>query len=72
MDANSAHQLAETFKAFRDPTRVRLLALIAAHSDGEACVCELTDPTGLSQPTVSHHLKRLADARLITREQRDR
>jgi ArsR family transcriptional regulator, arsenate/arsenite/antimonite-responsive transcriptional repressor len=49
---------------------VRLLSLIAAHADGEACVCDLTDPVGLSQPTVSHHLKQLGEAGLVTREQR--
>lgn len=66
----AAEALARVFKALGDPTRVRLLSLIAAHAGAEACVCELTDPVGLSQPTVSHHLKQLADAGLITREQR--
>jgi ArsR family transcriptional regulator, arsenate/arsenite/antimonite-responsive transcriptional repressor len=55
-----------------DPTRVRLLSLIAAHAGGEACICDLTDPVGLSQPTVSHHMKQLTDAGLVTREQRGR
>ena len=68
----AAEHLARVFKALGDPTRVRLLSLIAAHSDGEACVCDLIDPVGLSQPTVSHHLKQLVDAGLITREQRGR
>lgn len=72
VDVESAERLAQVFKALGDPTRVRLLSLIAAHSDGEACVCDLTDPVGLSQPTVSHHLKQLVDAGLITREQRGR
>lgn len=67
---DAAERLARVFKALGDPTRVRLLSLIAAHTDGEACVCDLTDPVGLSQPTVSHHLKQLAEAGLITREQR--
>ena len=49
---------------------MRLLSLIAANADSEACVCDLTEPVGLSQPTVSHHLKQLVDAGLITREQR--
>jgi ArsR family transcriptional regulator len=70
LDANAAEALAGIFKALGDPTRVRLLSLIAAHADGEACVCDLTDPVGLSQPTVSHHLKQLVEAGLITREQR--
>lgn len=65
-----AHRLARMFKALGDPTRVRLLSMIAAQSGGEACVCDLTEPVGLSQPTVSHHMKRLVDAGLVTREQR--
>jgi ArsR family transcriptional regulator len=70
LDTDQAHQLARVFKALGDPTRVLLLSMIAAHDGGEACVCELTDPVGLSQPTVSHHLKQLVDAGLISREQR--
>jgi ArsR family transcriptional regulator len=72
MDHDAAERIARIFKALGDPTRVRLLSLIAAHADGEACVCDLTDPVGLSQPTVSHHLKQLVDAGLITRDQRGR
>src|SRR5699024_6233712 len=52
-----AQQLARMFKALGDPTRVRLLSMITAQSGGEACVCNLTEPVGLSQPTVSHHMK---------------
>lgn len=55
------------------PARDRAVAavmLIAAHDGGEACVCDLTDPVGLSQPTVSHHLKQLVETGLVTREQR--
>jgi ArsR family transcriptional regulator len=65
-----AERLARVFKALGDPTRVRLLSLIAAHEDGEACICDLTDPVGLSQPTVSHHMRQLVDAGLLSREQR--
>lgn len=65
-----AQELARMFKALGDPTRVRLLSMIAAQSDGKACVCDLTEPVGLSQPTVSHHMKQLVDAGLVTREQR--
>jgi ArsR family transcriptional regulator, arsenate/arsenite/antimonite-responsive transcriptional repressor len=65
-----ADTLAIGFKALADPTRLRLIWLVAAHADAEACVCELTDPVGLSQPTVSHHLKILVDAGILTREQR--
>lgn len=72
IDTPEAVRLARIFKALGDPTRVRLVSMIAAHQDGEACVCDLTDPVGLSQPTVSHHLKQLVDAGLITRDQRGR
>jgi ArsR family transcriptional regulator, arsenate/arsenite/antimonite-responsive transcriptional repressor len=65
-----AETLAGGFRALADPTRLRLISLVAAHQDAEACVCELTDPVGLSQPTVSHHLKILVDAGILTREQR--
>ena len=70
LSLDAAERLARTFKALGDPTRVRLLSLIAAHADGEACVCDLTDPVALSQSTVSHHLKQLVEAGLLLREQR--
>lgn len=70
MTAESAQQLARTLKAIADPTRLRLLSLVAAHDGGEACVCDLTEPVGLTQPTVSHHLKILVDAGLLTRDKR--
>jgi ArsR family transcriptional regulator len=63
-------ELAGLMKALADPTRLRLLSLILAHDGGEACVCELTEPIALSQPTVSHHLKVLRDAGLVTSERR--
>lgn len=66
----AAEQLARAFKALGDPTRVRLLSLIAAAETGEACICDLTAPVGLSQPTVSHHMRQLVDAGLVTRDQR--
>jgi len=72
LTADEAERIARTFKALGDPTRVRLLSLIAASGDGEACICDLTEPVGLSQPTVSHHMKLLVDAGLATREQRGR
>jgi len=65
-----ADRLARTLKAVADPARLRLLSLVAAHEGGEACVCDLTEPVGLSQPTVSHHLKVLVDAGLLTRDKR--
>lgn len=71
-DATTAAELAVAFKALGDATRVRLLSLVAAHEGGEACVCDLVEPVGLSQPTVSHHLKILVDAGLLTREKRGR
>jgi ArsR family transcriptional regulator len=70
LDVATAERLARVFKALGDPTRVRLLSMIAAAEGGEACICDLTEPVTLSQPTVSHHMKILADAQLITREQR--
>lgn len=72
LDPVEAERLARIFKALGDPTRVRLVSLIASHADAEACVCDLTDPVGLTQPTVSHHLKQLVEAGLLTREQRGR
>lgn len=66
----AADQLAAVFKAMADPARVKLLSLIAASDAGEACVCDLTVPLGLSQPTVSHHMKLLVGAGLVEREQR--
>lgn len=70
LTAEEADRVARVFKALGDPTRVRLLSLIAAGAGGEACICDLTEPVGLSQGTVSHHMKLLADAGLVTREQR--
>ncbi len=70
LSAEDATRLATTLKAIADPARLRLLSLVAAHDGGEACVCELIEPLGLSQPTVSHHLKVLVDAGLLTREKR--
>ena len=67
-----AETLAGSLKAIADPTRLRLVSLVAAHEDQEACVCDLTEPVGLSQPTVSHHLKILVEAGILSREQRGR
>lgn len=60
-----ADRAAAVFKALGDPVRLRLLSRIAASDDGELCVCDLLD-VGVSQPTVSHHLKRLREAGLLT------
>lgn len=67
---DAADQLAKTLRALADPARLRLLSIVAAHEDAEACVCDLTEPIGLSQPTVSHHLKVLVDAGFLTRSKR--
>jgi len=72
LDDVAAEQLARVFKALGDPARVRLISMIAASIDGEACICDLTGPVGLSQPTVSHHMRLLAEAGLVTRTQRGR
>jgi ArsR family transcriptional regulator, arsenate/arsenite/antimonite-responsive transcriptional repressor len=62
--------MAQLLKALADPVRLRLVSIVAAHDGGEACVCELTEPFGLSQPTISHHLKILVDAGIFTRDKR--
>ena len=67
LDVEGANELAGAFKVLADPVRLRLLSLIAASPGGSACSCELTEPVGKSQPTVSHHLALLADAGLIER-----
>ncbi|WP_110207222.1 ArsR/SmtB family transcription factor [Nocardioides daejeonensis] len=70
--AEDAERLARMFKALGDPTRVRLLSLIAAQPEREACICDLVEPVGLSQPTVSHHMKQLVEVGIVVREQRGR
>ncbi len=67
-----AADVAATFKALSDPTRVRLVAAIAASTAGEVCICDLTEPFDLSQPTLSHHMRILIEAGLVAREQRGR
>src|SRR3954462_5282536 len=62
--------LAESFAALSDPIRLRLLSYIAASDAEEVCACELVEPSGRSQPTVSHHMKILVEAGLIEREKR--
>ncbi len=70
IDAPSAAVLAEAFKALGDPVRLRLLSLLATSEGGEVCACDLVEPVGKSQPTVSHHLKVLRDAGLVTATRR--
>jgi ArsR family transcriptional regulator len=68
LGATDADELALAFKALADPVRLRLLSLIASAPDGTACSCDLEEPVGKTQSTVSHHLSLLADAGLITKE----
>jgi ArsR family transcriptional regulator len=70
LSAEEAHATAEVFKALADPARVRILNVLATSGGEPVCVCHLIEPLGLSQPTVSHHLKKLTDAGLLEREQR--
>jgi ArsR family transcriptional regulator len=72
LTAEDAEDVAAALKVLADPARLRLLSLIQAQPGDEACVCHLTEPLGLSQPTVSHHLKVLVQAGLLEREQRGR
>ena len=67
---SDAAELAAVFKVLSDPGRVRLLSMIAAAPNGEACACDLIGPIGRSQPTVSHHLSQLVEAGLLIRERR--
>ena len=70
LSREGAEQLARLLKVVADPARLRLLSMIAAHPGRESCVCELIEPLGLTQGTVSHHLKVLQEAGLLEREQR--
>jgi len=67
---DQAAELAAVFKVLADPARLRLLSMVAAAEAGEACACDLVEPVGRSQPTVSHHLSTLVDAGLLTRQKR--
>ena len=69
LDEEAAAATAELFRALGDPGRVRIINLIATSAE-PVCACELYDPLGLSQPTVSHHLKKLTEAGLLDREPR--
>ncbi|MFC4904827.1 ArsR/SmtB family transcription factor [Kocuria oceani] len=70
MTPDDAQRIAGRLKALSDPTRLRLLSHVAAQGCSAVCVCDLTAVVDISQPTVSHHMKRLVDAGLVTREQR--
>lgn len=66
----AAAELAKKLKALADPVRLRLFSAIASHAGGEACVCDISGGIDVSQPTVSHHLKVLRDAGLLTSQRR--
>jgi ArsR family transcriptional regulator len=65
-----AVDLADALKVLADPARLRLLSIVASSTTGEACACDLIEPLGRTQPTVSHHLSILVDAGFLTREKR--
>src|SRR6476620_1954675 len=70
LSAAEAQELAARLKALADPARLRLLSMLLASENQEMCTCDVTDPLGLSQPTVSHHFKVLASAGLVVGERR--
>ena len=70
LTVDEAERLATALKALADPQRLRIISLIQAQPAKEVCVCNLTEPLGLTQPTVSHHMKVLREAGLVEREQR--
>lgn len=72
LSESDAAVLADQLKAVADPARLRLLSLLMGAPQGEACTCDLVEPLGLSQPTVTHHLRRLADAGIVTGDRRGR
>ena len=72
MPATEAERLAAVLKALADPVRLRLLCLVADSPDTTACACHLPAALGISQPTLSHHLKKLVESGLLQREQRGR
>lgn len=68
--ATEAEALAARFKALADPNRLRILSIVSASPAAETCVCDLSEPLNLGQPTVSHHLKIMVEAGLLNREKR--
>jgi len=71
LSVDDAKVLATQLKAIADPARLRLLSLMLANENLEACTCDLTDDLGLSQPTVSHHLKKLTEAGIVYADRRE-
>jgi len=70
LESEQAVELARSFAALGDPARLQILSILAAAPAGEVCVCDFVGPVGKSQPTVSHHLKVLADAGLVSGDRR--
>lgn len=70
VDAVHAEHVAKVLKALADPNRLRILAMVSGSESGEACVCDLTEPLGLSQPTVSHHMRILREAGIVESDRR--
>lgn len=70
LTAQQAGELAVQLKALADPTRLRLISMLLASDGQEACTCDVTEPLGLSQPTVTHHFRKLAEAGIVTGERR--
>jgi ArsR family transcriptional regulator len=70
LDWSQAAQLAAGFTALADPVRLRVLSILAAAPNGEVCVCDLVEPLGKSQPTISHHMKILNEAGLVHGDRR--
>ncbi|WP_431948523.1 ArsR/SmtB family transcription factor [Actinacidiphila sp. bgisy167] len=69
LKVEEAEVAARMFKALGDPVRLRLFSAVASHEGGEACICDISD-VGVTQPTVSHHLKKLKESGLLTSERR--
>ena len=70
LTAEDAAQLSMRLKALADPARLRMVSLLLVSATGELCTCDVTEPLGLSQPTISHHFKKLAEAGLVAGERR--
>ena len=70
LDPDAATELAAGFSALSDPVRLRVLSMLAASPDGEVCVCEFVEPLGRSQPTISHHMRILSQAGLVSGDRR--
>jgi ArsR family transcriptional regulator len=70
LTAPQAEELASRLKALADPTRLRIVSMLMASEGGEACTCDMTEPLGLSQPTITHHVKKLVQAGLVVGERR--